>query len=174
VVVIVCGSREWTDKAPILRVLSGLEEHSIVIHGAQRGADVLAGEAAKELGLHVLPEEADWSAYGKAAGPMRNDKMLETLVKAATTYNQTVHCYAFHSDSKLGRGTRDMVRKCMQARVRCSAYVVPVPQMVRSSGDFVCKACKLPYRKHPSLISDLSYDGTPFLELSCDGLALKL
>lgn len=173
-VVIVCGSREWTDEAPIRAVLSKLEEHSIVIHGAQRGADTIAGIVAADLGLHVLPEEAEWKAFGKAAGPKRNDKMLETLVKAATTYRQPVHCYAFHHDAKLGVGTRDMVRKAMQAHVRCSAYVKPTPQMVRSSGEFVCRTCKLPYRKHPDLISEVDWNGDPFLELSCDGIALKL
>jgi hypothetical protein len=67
-----------------------------------------------------------------------------------------------------------MVKKCLQERVRVSAYVMPAPTMVRSSGDFVCRTCKLPYRKHPEIVSELDSNGNPFLKLSCDGLALKL
>ena len=177
-IAIVCGSREWTDKEAVRTVLTrfkdGPHDLDTVIHGAQRGADTLAGEVALELGLHVLPVEAEWQAYGRKAGPLRNNKMLGMLLKAARTFNQPVRCIAFHHDSKLGVGTRDMVRKCLQERIHASAYVKPAPTMVRSSGDFVCRTCKLPYRKHPSLISELDSNGEPFLELSCDGLGLKL
>lgn len=177
-IAIVCGSREWTDKEAVRSVLTRFKgaphDLDIVIHGAQRGADTLAGEVATELGLSVIPVEAEWQAFGRKAGPMRNDRMLEMLIKAAKAYNQPVRCIAFHHDSKLGVGTRDMVRKCLQERIRASAYVKPTPTMVRSSGDFVCRTCKLPHRKHPELVSELDSNGDPFLELSCDGIALKL
>lgn len=177
-IAIFCGSREWTDKAAVRSVMERFRRSpyqlDMVIHGAQRGADILSGEVADELGIGVVPVPAEWTAYGGAAGPMRNDRMLAMLLKGARTYNQPVHCVAFHHDSKLGVGTRDMVRKCLKERVRCSVYVKPTPQMVRSSGDFVCRTCKLPYRKHPSLVSELDSNEEPFLELSCDGIALKL
>lgn len=173
-VVIVCGSREWTDPEPIWKCLRELPEQSIVIHGAQRGADTIAGKVAGDLGLSVMPVEAEWRALGAKAGPLRNDKMLEMLLKAAKVYNQPVKCHAFHHDAKLGVGTRDMVRKCLQERVRCTAFVIPEPPMVRSSGDFVCRTCKLPYRKHPVLTSVIGMNDETFLELSCDGIALKL
>lgn len=177
-IAIFCGSREWTDKAAVKRVMERLKQspHQLdtVIHGAQRGADTIAGQVAEELGLGVIPVPAEWDAYGRAAGPKRNDRMLDMLLKGALTYNQPVHCVGFHHDSRLGVGTRDMVRKCLKERVRCSVYLTPTPTMMRSSGEFVCRTCKLPYRKHPTLISELDSNGEPFLELSCDGLALKL
>jgi hypothetical protein len=178
VIAIFCGSREWTDVEAVRQVMTrfrdGPQDLDTVIHGAQRGADSISGDVAKELGLAVIPEPAEWKAFGHAAGPMRNDKMLAMLLRAARTWNQPVHCVAFHADPLLGVGTRDMVKKCLKERVRVSAYVRPQPTMVRSSGEFVCRTCKLPYRKHPTLISELDSNGEPFLELSCDGLALKL
>jgi hypothetical protein len=177
-IAIFCGSREWTDVEAVRRVMTafrdGPQDLDTVIHGAQRGADSISGDVAEELGLAVIPVPAEWQAFGPSAGPRRNDKMLEMLLRAAQVWRQPVHCVAFHADALLGVGTRDMVKKCLKERVRCSAYVKPQPPMVRSSGDFVCKTCKLPYRKHPTLLSELDSNGDPFLELSCDGIALKL
>ncbi len=76
--ILVCGSREWTDKESIRRVL--FEEASqrtiLIIHGGARGADRLAGEIAKEQGFHVKVFYPDWEKYGKSAGFVRNKEML--------------------------------------------------------------------------------------------------
>lgn len=177
-IAIVCGSREWTDKEAVRKVLASFREGprdlDTVIHGAQRGADNIAGDVAEELGMNVIPVEAEWKAYGSAAGPIRNDRMLQMLLKAARTWNQPVHCIAFHHDPRLGVGTKDMVYKCRREGIRASAYVHPTPTMTRASGDVLCHVCRMPYRKHPDLISELDSNGESFLELSCDGVALKL
>lgn len=52
----------------------------IIIHGAAKGADTLADEAANILGVKiksypVKPE--DWNKYGKAAGMLRNKQMRD-------------------------------------------------------------------------------------------------
>lgn len=47
-----------------------------IIHGNASGADALAAQWAK---LNLVPIEsypADWGTYGKAAGPLRNKRML--------------------------------------------------------------------------------------------------
>lgn len=176
-IAIVCGSREWTDKEAVRRVLTSFKEKrdlDTVISGAQRGADIIAEQVADELGLMIISEPADWDAYGTAAGPIRNDRMLRMLVRAALVWKQPVHCIAFHNDPCLGVGTKDMVYKCRKAKIRASAYVHPTPQMTRASGDVKCHACNHEYWRHPSLVSELDMNGEPFLELSCDGIALKL
>jgi len=49
-----------------------------VIHGGAKGADTFAGDWAKSHDVPVTVYEADWSHYGKAAGPIRNNMMLDT------------------------------------------------------------------------------------------------
>jgi hypothetical protein len=76
--VIVCGSREWTDRTLIHDTLAALTEHGrvVIVHGAARGADRIADEEARALGFDVEPHPADWRRYGKRAGSIRNALML--------------------------------------------------------------------------------------------------
>lgn len=75
--VLVCGSRSWTDRYAIERELRALPDGAIVIHGAARGADTIAGEIANRLGLIVETFPADWKRHGRAAGHIRKRRMLE-------------------------------------------------------------------------------------------------
>jgi len=45
--------------------------------GGAKGADALAVEAARRLGLPFHEIKADWAIYGRAAGPMRNKALVE-------------------------------------------------------------------------------------------------
>lgn len=74
--VIVCGSREWTDREAIANRLFDLPVDSVIVHGdCPRGADRLAGQEAEKLGLLVEKHPADWAYYGKRAGFIRNERM---------------------------------------------------------------------------------------------------
>lgn len=80
--VLVCGGRDFTDYVTVNRVLSAYFNNFCngnmeIIHGGARGADTLAGLFAKMFGLkcHIFP--AEWDSYGKGAGPIRNQKMLD-------------------------------------------------------------------------------------------------
>ena len=57
-VVVVCGSRSWTNRDLIRRRLSALRAGSAVITGNLPGADAIAREEAVQLGLEVLPADA--------------------------------------------------------------------------------------------------------------------
>jgi len=154
--------------------MSSLDQDGLtIIHGAQRGADILSGGVATELGISIIPVPADWDVFGYAAGPIRNEQMKEILVQAGKKYAQPIGCYAFHEDPKLGSGTRDMVRRARRAGVRSHVYLSTTPEMTRVSGEMICLDCSSPYWKHPKLISELDQDGSPFLELGCDGYAWK-
>lgn len=79
-VILVCGSREWTDQALIHRRLAYWREPDmaqVVIHGAAKGADTQAARIAKDLGYTVEPFPADWRKHGKPAGIIRNIAMLD-------------------------------------------------------------------------------------------------
>ena len=75
--VVITGSRSWTNFRAIHSRLAELPRESEVLHGAARGADRLAGEAATSLGLWVEEHPADWERYGKRAGYIRNAEMLD-------------------------------------------------------------------------------------------------
>lgn len=105
--IVVCGDRNWTDKSVIKRFIEAYGA-TVVIHGGCRGADQLAGEVARELKLTVLEMPAEWSKYGLAAGPIRNQKMLDLNPDAVL---------AFHSDIQNSKGTKDMVTRAKDAGV---------------------------------------------------------
>lgn len=78
--VLVCGSRDWTDGAAIQAALQAVLARGpveLVMHGDARGADRLAAGVAVELGLPVRAFPADWTHLGRAAGPVRNQRMLD-------------------------------------------------------------------------------------------------
>lgn len=104
--ILVCGDREWTDRARIFRILEGfLEEKPLIIHGGCRGADRLAGEVATNLGFKVEVYPADWRKHGKAAGPIRNRQMLDEHPDIVI---------AFHNDLKNSKGTKDTVTEAIK------------------------------------------------------------
>jgi hypothetical protein len=85
--VIVTGSREYGDYARVREELgvvlatriagTGMAYPPIVVvHGAARGADTLAGKVAREFGMTVEEHPADWAGYGKQAGYIRNAEMV--------------------------------------------------------------------------------------------------
>jgi hypothetical protein len=78
--VLVCGGRGFTNQVALWRHLDAFHALdgpiTLVIHGGYRGADLLAEKWAIENDVRHLPFKADWTAFGKAAGPMRNRRML--------------------------------------------------------------------------------------------------
>lgn len=77
--VLVCGGRDYEDREQLFRVLDAAHlANPIVclIHGAARGADTLAGDWALERDVLCNAYPADWDRDGRAAGPIRNKKML--------------------------------------------------------------------------------------------------
>jgi len=104
--VLICGARDWSDKAFIKLKMQKLKAGTIVVHGAARGADSLAGEVAEEMGLEVHPYPAAWGVFGRAAGPIRNEQMLNEEMPDAV--------WAFHSYIEGSKGTKDMMRQAQR------------------------------------------------------------
>lgn len=121
--VLVCGSRTLSDRNAIEIGVGGAYGLArsgggpmTLIHGAAHGADALAALIAQSMTyVQIEPYPADWDRYGKAAGPIRNQRMLDEgkpdLVLAFI-------------DKPLSesRGTADMVRRARKAGV--PVYVV--------------------------------------------------
>ena len=75
--VLVCGSRNWSDIHAIRMRLVKLPPSSVIIHGKAPGADTIAGWLAEDFGFTVREFPADWEQYGKRAGILRNLAMLD-------------------------------------------------------------------------------------------------
>lgn len=109
-IVLVCGSRDWNNKDLIVQELQNCPGITKVIHGACRGADILAGQVAKELSILVEEYPADWDRYGLSAGPRRNQQMLDE--------GKPDYVLAFHDDINKSKGTRDMINRTIKAGIK--------------------------------------------------------
>lgn len=102
---ICCGGRLYGHRDRVAKVLSALGLTEIA-HGMATGADTLCAQWALKNGVKVTPFAAAWNFWGKRAGPIRNQKMLEDFKPDAVI--------AFPG----GAGTDDMVRRARAAGVR--------------------------------------------------------
>lgn len=109
--VLVCGDRFWEDKDMILNALSRLGPSNIevVIEGECRGADLMGKESAEELGIPVLKFPAKWDRYKKAAGPIRNQQMLDE--------GNPNLVLAFHDNIHSSSGTSDMMKRARRSGI---------------------------------------------------------
>jgi hypothetical protein len=103
-IVLVCGGRDFTDADYLFQTLDDLHRQdpiTTVVHGAARGVDTLAEDWAISRAIAVRDYPADWDTYGKAAGPIRNQQMLD--------HGMPDYVVAFPG----GRGTQDMIDRAM-------------------------------------------------------------
>lgn len=76
--IVVTGGRGYQDYDRVRAALLALaEDPPEIAHGGALGADSLADEVAGAYGWPVTVYRADWRLDGKAAGPIRNRRMLE-------------------------------------------------------------------------------------------------
>lgn len=78
--VLVCGGRDFTNARLLYGALDRLAREVLVdciIEGDARGADRMAGYWAKKNRVDLRLFPADWTKHGKAAGPIRNQQMLD-------------------------------------------------------------------------------------------------
>jgi hypothetical protein len=108
--VLVCGDRNWTNKEAIRAQLLHRKGYiDGIIEGGARGADSLAGECADELEIFCMVFPAEWDKYGKAAGPIRNQQMLNE--------GKPDLVLAFHKDIENSKGTKHMVKISRKAGI---------------------------------------------------------
>ncbi|QMU19314.1 DUF2493 domain-containing protein [Gordonia rubripertincta] len=116
--VLITGSRDWEDQAAIEKAIfeatRGVPADEItVVHGAcpYGGADIIAAVVARENGMNVEAHPAEWKTHGKAAGPLRNQKMVDLGADV---------CLAFPAANS--RGTWDCVRRASEAGIQVRVF----------------------------------------------------
>jgi hypothetical protein len=105
--VLVTGGRGFSNRTLLFASLDSLHaDHAftMIIHGGASGADRLAGEWAASRCIPVEVHPADWQKYGRAAGPIRNQRMIDRKPDMVVAFPG-------------GRGTADMVRRVRMAGI---------------------------------------------------------
>lgn len=109
-IVIVTGSRNWTDRKTLFDRLDAVHQATpitLLVQGGARGADHLAFQWAVERGITWDQFDADWRQYGKAAGMRRNREMLDNYPAA--------NVEAFPIGDSVG--TRGCIREAQKRRM---------------------------------------------------------
>jgi YspA, cpYpsA-related SLOG family len=114
--ILVTGDRGWTNEELVDLVVSRLPANSIVVHGACSGADEISGCLASKRGHEVREYPADWKLYGRAAGGIRNQEMLDREHRA----NEPIDAvFAFHEALyDRSRGTLDMCKRAEKTAIK--------------------------------------------------------
>lgn len=114
--ILVCGGRHYDNYEKVRNILleymGRVDEENmlgtlrpIIISGGASGADSLAVDVAVCYWLQFEVYKADWKTHGRAAGPIRNQQMIDE--------GKPDLCIAFPG----GAGTADMIRKCKKAGI---------------------------------------------------------
>jgi hypothetical protein len=107
--IIVCGGRDYSDRKTLFTTLDRIDlergPFDILIHGNAQGADTIADAWARSHNVTVVAVLPEWQRHGKAAGPVRNRKMI-------TTYSPDL-VVAFPG----GRGTANLIKLAREAGI---------------------------------------------------------
>lgn len=118
---LICGSRTFKYLDVMDALMSTIPCDGVIVVGGATGADQLGKEWAEKWPEYRTVEEypARWDLHGKAAGPIRNQQMLDSGID---------HCVAF-VDKPLeeSRGTADMVKRCLNANVPVTVVAIYTP-----------------------------------------------
>jgi hypothetical protein len=114
--ILITGGRNWTDRETIMHALleaaRGLHwEDVTVVHGGAPGADTIAAELAHGFGMNVEIHMANWQEFHRAAGPIRNQAMVDAGADI---------CLAFLMPNS--KGTADCVHRAKKAGIKVREY----------------------------------------------------
>ena len=123
---LIAGSRDFDDREMLyskLDSITSVRAPGLVITGGARGADALGYQwgQARRFGTHVEP--AAWELYGKSAGFIRNQRMVEMLGSGDLVV-------IFYGPNGLTRGsshTRDLALSA-GIETRCFVQARAVPE----------------------------------------------
>ncbi len=119
--VLICGSRSWSDEETMRTFFLIMSKDTVILHGGCRGADLMADDIAKKFGFEYYEYSANWERYGLAAGPIRNQLMLDE--------GKPNIVVAFHNNISESKGTKDMIRRARMAGVLCILICSPLRLM---------------------------------------------
>ena len=113
---LVCGSRTINNSEWVFSEIekyiseSNLQYSDIhIIEGEASGVDKISKQFAQSKNISVIEMPADWKAYGRAAGPIRNEQMVrlcdQCLIlwdgKSRGTKNDIDLCDKYNKSNKI-------------------------------------------------------------------------
>lgn len=129
--ILVTGSRYWTDWDVVNDALArawnqlGRDPHAILVHGAAAGLDTIAARIwSRRFGPdQVEGHPAQWKAFGKRAGVLRNQVMVDLGADICLGFPLT------------GPGTRDCMARAEAAGIHVLTFTAPrkVPRTIRKA-----------------------------------------
>ena len=103
-VLAVCGGRDYLDRERVFHTLDRVHAKrpiTTLVQGCcPTGADAYAVEWAKDRGVRCYGFEANWQEFGRRAGPLRNQQMIDFGLDGLIAFPG-------------GRGTADMLRRAL-------------------------------------------------------------
>ena len=119
--VIIAGSRtvmlEDAMFSMLDRFIKGIA--TTVICGGAEGADKIGKKWAKARNIQVLTMNANWERDGKAAGPIRNEKMCKVADMLVAVWDME------------SKGTRDMIGRA--AKKQIPVLIIPESSLAKAS-----------------------------------------
>jgi len=104
----VTGGRGYSNRGRVYDALRVFDKNARVVpqlvYGVAYGADTLAADYADMRGWYLDPFPAYWEQHGKAAGPIRNQAMVDSGLDVLLAFPG-------------GRGTKDMVTRAKSAGI---------------------------------------------------------
>lgn len=112
--VLVTGDRNWACSrlatVVVVRLWARHPDGLLIVHGGASGVDHAFEQVARMAGVPTEVHPASWEVHGRRAGPIRNQAMVDGGADV---------CLAFHRDLRRSRGTRDCVRRALEAGIPC-------------------------------------------------------
>lgn len=106
--VLLCtGDRSTSHEQAISRAFDDFKP-SLVIVGDAKGVDAQVVMECERQGIEYEVFKAEWDKYHRAAGPYRNQAMVDR-VKELYMQNYEIQCAAFHNDLWRSKGTLSCV-----------------------------------------------------------------
>ena len=116
--ILVTGYRHWKDPAVIYKALTTHiadspfgTNHVTIVHKNSGGADRTAEKYAVDFSIRSERHVANWRKYGKAAGPLRNQEMVDAGADI---------CLAFLDP--LSVGTKDCLQRAAVAGIPIARF----------------------------------------------------
>ena len=104
-------NRRMIEKAILDEVGVLSPENVTIIHGNARGADLISDSIAREHNFNISSHSAKWDLFGKMAGNIRNQKMVDL---------EPDICLAFPLDNSIG--TYDCIRRAKEAGIETKVF----------------------------------------------------
>jgi len=113
--ILVCGGRNYTNKDRVYTILDRIHKYYsdiCIVQGGAMGADYIAKSWAIDNNIKQHEFKANWNQYGKGAGAIRNQQMLEFDPDLVVAFAG-------------GSGTADMINRSKNAGIK--VFIVKEP-----------------------------------------------